>query len=84
MVKRYYTRVPISELDYKDICYVMSSQHISDSFVELDVDTLRQQIDPILDELGDYRDVEGYFRAKDRAIDAILSLVFPGIESENK
>jgi len=40
--------------------------------------TIREQLEQIMDELGDYRDVEGYFRARDRAVDAVLKLRIEG------
>ena len=41
-------------------------------FVPLDVQALREQIADIMDELGEYRDVEAYFRKQDEAVDAVL------------
>lgn len=43
---------------------------------------LREQLEKIMDDLGDYRDVEGYFRARDEAVDAVLALISSSKETE--
>ena len=41
-------------------------------FKPLDVEALRQQIADIMDELGEYRDVEAYFRKQEESVAAVL------------
>lgn len=53
-----------------------------DLFTPLDVETIRQQIADIMDELGEYRDVEAYFRKQEEAVDAVLALVYPDNKEE--
>lgn len=81
----YILKQPV-EVDYKErvvsltwpgsgIEEILSAENFDKDFVRLDVESLTTQLDRIFDELGDYRDVEGYFRAKDRAVAEVLSLL---------
>lgn len=68
----YVLKQPVTSEQYDRWSYVMSEQVFNEAFTPLDVEAKRQQIADIMDELGDYRDVEAYFRKQEEAIDAVL------------
>lgn len=54
----------------------MSKTDFEEMFVPaVDIETKRQAIEKIMDDLDYYRDLESYWRARDKAVDAVLEVL---------
>ena len=64
--------LPFRQWGMKNNHSCISQETLDEHFTPLDVEALRQQIADIMDELGDYRDVEAYFRKQEESVAAVL------------
>jgi len=62
-------------IEFQDGRNIFYGSGADELFEPADIETKRQQLEKIMDELGDYRDVESYWLARDRAVDAVLGVV---------